>query len=1119
MDRASKEDRSFFSLKDQAEGMDAAVQEKGYEHEDAFYQSLIKDTTKSAINIEEKTGKSNPELAIKKTIEAMKDGIDIIFQGCLAIDQFRGYSDFLIKVPGHSDLGDYHYEVWDTKLSKSVKPHFIIQLCAYAEMLEAIQGVKPKEVSVVLGTNERIPFKTSDYFHSYLALKNKFLDFHSRFDLSKPEDPANSKDWRDWSSYAKQLLEEQDHLSFVANISRTQIKKFNANGITTLTQLAQTSENSIPKMRTEVFEKLKSQAQIQLHSAGKDIPDFKVLEHGQEVIKGLELLPPHNDADVFFDIEGDPLVEGGLEYLWGVTFFVEKGERDFIDFWAHDADQEKKSFEEFVLWVYKRWKENPGMHIYHYANYEIAACRRLMGRYAVCEEEVNELLRNNVFIDLYKVVKHGLLIGERNYSIKSVEHIYRGKRDTEVANGGESVVVYENWRDKPDGSTWQDSKVLKDIRDYNKDDCDSTQELVDWLRGVQADNNIGYVDPTANKEIKEPEQKKIDFDEKKNELLKQLLDRSTQLKDGDLKEAAICELFANLLHFHEREARPTWWKLFERLGMDESELYDDLECIAYAHQISDEPFKASTRDKNLSLEYQVDVEQEFKIPSLGKSGKNYYVLGVKDQKVTMTKFDVNTGRFTVKFKDYPGSTITLVPDEFVNPVPIPQAIVKVIEEYLDNPTKQSALLDFLRRSAEQSKDHLVEIASIDDPMARLSEVIRVCGNLDNSFIAIQGPPGAGKSFTGKHIILDLLRKGKRIGVSSNSHKAIGNLLEAVAKEAVDQGVVFPIYHTNGKDSETLEQLGIQLTSNAKIKDVLEEHEALVVGTTAWGFARDDVSDRFDYLFIDEAGQVSLANLVAMSQSTENLILLGDQMQLGQPLQGSHPGESGLSVLEYLLGEHHTIPNDLGVFLGVTFRMHSKVNQFVSDAFYDGRLTSADQCDNQKIDFGSEVNPDLTKQTGIIHISIEHEGNSQASEEEAEKIAELAQFVLGKTFIDSNGKKRTIGWDDMLFIAPYNHQVTVLKKQLGEQAKVGSVDLFQGQEAPVVFISMCSSQADDSARGLEFLLDPNRLNVAISRAQALAVVVSSETLTDVDFTSLKSVMLANNFEMLSNYSLS
>lgn len=284
----------------------------------------------------------------------------------------------------------------------------------------------------------------------------------------------------------------------------------------------------------------------------------------------------------------------------------------------------------------------------------------------------------------------------------------------------------------------------------------------------------------------------------------------------------------------------------------------------------------------------------------------------------------------------------------------------------------------------------------------------------------------------------------------------------------------------------------------------------VIGTTAWGFSRNEMENAFDYLFIDEAGQVSVANLIAMSKATRNIILMGDQMQLGQPSQGSHPEDSGLSTLDYLLHATPTIPDFMGVFLGTTYRMHSAVNQFISEAIYEGKLEAVLENDHQCIGIPSGYQGQLNKEAGIIAIPVMHEGNTQASDEEVEQIVALAKELLGRIFSAKDGKQRPISWEDILFVAPYNHQVNKLKAVLGEQAKVGSVDKFQGQEAPIVFLSMCASSANESSRGMNFLFDKNRINVAISRAQCMAIVIYSPALLETVPTNIEQIAMMNIF---------
>ncbi|HGF0738828.1 TM0106 family RecB-like putative nuclease [Legionella pneumophila] len=1021
----------------------------------------------------------------EKTIEAMNQGIDVIYQAALGLDQFHGFADFLVKTKGDNTKTNVCYEIWDTKLSSSIKPTFIIQLCCYAEMLEAIQGVLPEHIIVAMGNNKQERLKTKDFYYYYQAIKQEFILAQERFDANQRPNPADSKSFGRWQNYAEQLLTEQDDLSLVANITRSQIKKLHKAGINTVSDLASTNSR-VPGLRQEQFIKLQKQADIQVKSNGQIPPLYELLTPESDLPSGLALLPPPSMLDVFFDIEGYPWLEGGLEYLWGVTYFDEQGDRQFKDFWAHDHQQERLAFKNFIHWVYQRWQQDPAMHIYHYANYEIAACKRLMGRYGICEEEVDQLLRNNVFVDLYKIVKSGLRIGEPRYSIKNVEHLYRGKRDTEVGTGGDSVAVYHAWRENPDGDTWQSSKTLNDIREYNIDDCNSTQELVDWLRAVQQKHQVAY---EGNDDIVEV-------------AVKEDVTERTQLRDNLLQQAQaqqgqnadLTENLAWMLEFHRREAKPIFWRKFERLGLSDDELFDDMDCLAGCIRTERAPFKLTARTKKLAYEHQFDPNQEFKGAS-----KAYTVLGHETEEgkeLKLTFIDKESGLdkgliVLQSTKELPGP-ITLIPDEYINPKPIPTALTNQIKAYSKGLLNKSAVTDFLTRSAPRitTIQQGEPIVSSHEPEVRLQQIIEAVLNLDNSYLPIQGPPGAGKTYTAKHIIAELMKRGYKVGISSNSHKAINHLLISCAMYCHKQGIQAHFVCTSNTDDK-LTELGVTITDNKRIVDTLQR--SCVIGTTAWGFSREDLKDEFDYLFIDEAGQVSVANLVAMSQSARNIVLLGDQMQLGQPTQGTHPKDSGLSILDYLLKDSPTIQPEMGVFLETTYRMHSRVNQFISEAIYDGQLHADPVNDKQVIAVPEDYHGLLDFEAGIKFIPIEHEGNTQASDEEVVKIKELVQALLGRLFTDKHGKQRAITLDDILFVAPYNHQRNKLQETLGPEAKVGTVDKFQGQEAPIVFFSLCTSDASESPRGIDFLFDKHRINVAISRAQSMVIVVGNRKL--------------------------
>jgi uncharacterized protein len=383
-------------------------------------------------------------------------------------------------------------------------------------------------------------------------------------------------------------------------------------------------------------------------------------------------------------------------------------------------------------------------------------------------------------------------------------------------------------------------------------------------------------------------------------------------------------------------------------------------------------------------------------------------------------------------------------------------------------------------------------------------VIDVVSRLDNSYLVIQGPPGTGKTYTGARVILALLAQGKRVGISALSHQAIANFLDAVNEAAIEAKQCF--VGSRKSDGDT------PLKNNQFVEDVSEPEDALdnkyrLVAGTAWLFARESADQAFDYLFIDEAGQTSLANLVAMGTAAKNLIFLGDQMQLGQPLQGQHPGDAGLSALEYLLRDNATVPPSLGVLLNQTWRMHPDVCDFISQALYDGRLTNQKDTARQQLVLTTTADPAL-KASGIVFESVNHEGCAQTSEAEVARINQLVASLLKQTYIDSAGVSHAFTAANILIVAPYNAQVRLLKQKLPEDIKIGTVDKFQGMEAEVVIVSMTTSSGEDMPRDMAFLFDRRRLNVAVSRAKTLAIIVASPRLLDVDCKTPEQMALAD-----------
>jgi uncharacterized protein len=1075
---------------------------KGAEHETTFLKQL-RDEGHEVVEIDDDVP---PKRQVELTVEAMRRGAAIIYQGRLEHEQFAGFSDFLVRQPGKSSLGDHHYEVWDTKLARSVKPYFIIQLCSYSEMLQAVQGRLPDSFSVVLGNGQRERRSVQKFLFYFRCLRQYFVNFHQNFSPDGFRHPGLCRGHGRWSTFAQSYLEATDHLSRVANITHTQIKKIEAAGIGTLTELARTGKRYVPRLAQPVFERLKAQARLQLESRGKTTPlcEVRPLDPDDQR-RGLSLLPPPSPGDVYFDIEGFPLAADGLEYLFGALCF-ERGDAGFCDWWAHDQEYERVAFEKFVDWLYARWQDDPSMHVYHYASYEAEAMRRLMGKHATREREVDDLLRNHVFVDLYSVVRQGLVIGAAGYSLKDIECLYMKPREGKVTTAGGSIVAYHAWMESSESENWRKSPLLKEIRDYNRLDCESIWKLAEWLRGLQLKCAIEYIPP------KPPPEKNVDEDAHPSTLLaEKLLQQVNSRRISDPVRSEVLRLLAYLLEYHWREAKPVFWRMFARHEMTEQDLIDDFDCLGGIERTSKPPQQVK---RSRVYEYRFDPDQDTKL----HEGTDCYF--AHDLSVTTTIEALDTDRGIVEIKlgpkrEEPPDRLSLIPNEYVSADTIAKAVFRYVEAWSQGTILAQAVDDLLHRRPPRLKRHHGGpiISGGADLLQASVDVIR---RMKETVLCIQGPPGTGKTFTAAQAILGLLQDGKRIGVTANSHKAILNVLRAVHEAMKVACTDFRIVKVgNSADDPLIENGTIEHIASAQDACNALGQGSLVMGGTAWLFSRPELQGAFDYLFIDEAGQFSLANTIAVGLAAKNLVLVGDQMQLAQPVLGTHPGESGESALNYLLAGHATIPPELGIFLDNTWRLHPDICGFVSAAVYEGRLRSHRRTASQRIKTNGEL---ISKEAGIVFIPVEHEGNSQGSEEEASMIEQIVDELVGCRVWDAeDSKSRKLTMDDILLVAPFNMQVRLLKKRLGPEIHVGSVDKFQGQEAHVVIVSMCSSTLEDSPRGAEFLLEPNRLNVAISRAKSLAIIVGNPDLIAARCRTIREMELVNLFCWLLDYS--
>jgi uncharacterized protein len=697
--------------------------------------------------------------------------------------------------------------------------------------------------------------------------------------------------------------------------------------------------------------------------------------------------------------------------------------------------------EELVDRVVEAWRADPGMHVYHYAAYEVSALKRLTGRYGVREAELDQLLRAGRFVDLLPVVRQSMRISGESYSIKKVEAFYGREHTGDVADAMSSVVEYEKWLID------RDPARLQAIEDYNRDDVDSTRELHDWLEGQRTElaAKYGVLPRPAAAEVAAPAPR----------------------SEAEAAEFALVErlrdaghpLLGDLVQWHRREARPGWWEFFSRGELEDEQLVEDRTALG---GISG-GFEVGT-DKRSKLYEFYFPPQDTKL-SVGSRAVDV------DTRVRIGEvrtIDAAGGRVVVKSTKPPASARGLGPEGPIDDKAMRESIAATADDVLAG-----------RRCLGQALiDRVVPPDTRRLPGEEAGDaVVRLGLALDGEVLAVQGPPGSGKTRAASRLIRALLDAGKKVGVTATSHAVIGNVLRAVQRPALQKC----------DEHQACGAPGVEWSKDSTdVAARLLDGTANLVGGTAWFWCREDLAEAVDVLVVDEAGQFSLANAVAVARSARSLVLLGDPQQLAQPTQAVHPGDSGLSALEHLLEGHQTVPEDRGVFLDRTYRMHPALTAFVSDLAYEGRLESAADRSNIAVRGWA---------SGLAVRLVEHtRPAAAASDDEAVAVAELWHSLQGVGWVDHELVERPIWPDDVLVVAPYNNQVGKIRALLPD-ARVGTVDKFQGQEAPVVVYSMTSSSAEDAPRGVSFLYDLHRLNVAVSRAKALAVVVMSEELLD------------------------
>lgn len=1047
------------------------------------------------------------------TRRLMQDRADVIYQATLFNGSWLGYADFLLRLDGPdagSDLGNYHYEVADTKLARHVKGGALLQMCVYSDLLAGIQGRMPEQMHVALGGGGRRveSHRLDDYLAYFRSVQQRFLavvavDQPLPYPLLVTPEPVRHCGVCRWDAYCSALRRDADHLSLVAGMRSDVARRLSEAGIATFSALAELESPLplVPKVGEVVLANLQQQARLQHESRDQPMPRYEFL--AQAPNRGLAGLPAPSGGDLFFDMEGDPFAEeDGLEYLFGV--WAADG---FHTWWGHDHAGEKLAFEGFIDFVMDRWRADPLLHVYHYAAYERGRIGMLATRHATREVEVDRIMRGELFVDLFAIVRQGLRIGIESYSIKKLEPLYGLHRDVPLQDAGSSVVAYEKYIHSV-SSGHPDQAILDQIHDYNRDDCRSTFELRSWLEERRIEYAARFGDDVARRgaKVEELERELNPDDRRRRDLADRL--RATPAAEPD---AANRHLLGDLLEWHRREENVDWWAFYERCNLSDEQLVDDEEAIGQLEWLAevDRP-KQSVRNR-----YRFDPEQPYRM----KVGDKPFDPRTQSSVGKIVALDALHGTLDLQWgvrnpRPHPTS---LIPDRPLVAKEQKGALERLatrVEAHGlrgDGPflASREFLLGLAPRAGQSPGSPLAYPGEASNAAAR-----RLALLLEGTTLPIQGPPGSGKTRTGAEMIRELVRAGRKVGIVAFTHHAIENLLDEVVAQAAEGREILTAIRKVDEDDEPPGNCGYACTNdNSEVRAALASGHAQVAAGTAWLWSRSEFADSIDTLFVDEAGQMSLANVLAVAGAARNVILLGDPQQLSQVKKGAHPEGVGASSLEYVLAGEPVIDSTRGVFLAETWRLHPDVNAFTSAAFYKGQLRSTPSAARQSLEA-----PEPMTGTGVRWVPIEHSNNHNSSEEEAAAVVELYQALLAGHWTDADDERRPITPDDLCVIAPYNAQVELLRERLQTVAlnaptapgppRVATVDKIQGQQGAVAIYSMATSSQAEMPRSIEFLYSLNRLNVATSRGRCLAIVIGSPELLKVRVHTPLQMRLAN-----------
>ncbi|MGC8498992.1 MAG: TM0106 family RecB-like putative nuclease [Acidimicrobiales bacterium] len=1044
--------------------------EKGMSHEDACLRSF-EAQGRDVVRVPPRQPAEAFADWVERVAPLWHDGHDVLYQMPLLSGGIRGIADFVVQVPGEPGA----YEPVDAKLTRAAaRPGHVLQLCFYAEAIQAVVGIAPRQMHLWLGSGaiETLPV---DQFSPYWRRLRRQVSRHlldEGGDATAPEQCAHCAIC-EFAPVCEAEWRRNDSLVWVASLGVAERHTLEHAGVTRLGELA--ARDRGPALAPERWHRHHRQAVLQVSSRERpqEQPPFELIERSDDPFygRGLELLPAPDDGDVFFDFEGHPFwtPQAELLFLAGMSYWTDPGGWHYEARWAHDLDEQREMLDGVVDFFRERRSRFPGMHVYHYNHTERSAIERFVVG-TPTEAVFDQLVRTGLFVDLYTVVRNAVRAGVESYGLKAMEKLTGFERQGGIERGAGAVVEYEQY------VRTRNPHILEGIARYNRDDVDATRSLRQWLITLRPPDMAWRPAVLATEE-------------------EGAVDEAVRILGG-YPTGSVERLVGDLTGYWRRERSATTTPKFAAASAGLDVLLGDPDYLAALRAVG-APEPVPVRGRPDALRHRVTVTWPEQPLDEAFSARGSVLLVFDDG-------EPGYGSIADMDGDLRTATIRWTPSS-ADDVRVP--VVAIRDDYFPPRDKAVALAELAHLLAFPTPDETVNPVAAELLAARpprfvagggpptgefrddVAEILAWSTELDGSYVAIQGPPGTGKTYRGARLVAHLLESGLRVGVTAMSHAAIDNLLGAAQRELKKQGALDAVraVRWGGDTSKRLD--GVVYTSSKR--ELIESNAMNLVAGSPWLWARSGMRPYpVDVLIIDEAGQLALADAVACTSGARNLILLGDPLQLAQVAQADHPGDAGSSVLAHVLGPHATIPTSAGVFLTESRRMHPDVCRYISHQIYEDRLTSHPACARQTTVLG----------TGLRWIRVTHTDRSTSSPEEATAISQAVGQLVGTPWTDHEGRRRLLVPSDFMVVAPFNDQVRTIRDHLGAdglgEVQVGTVDKFQGREAPVVFFSMTTSSAADLVRGAEFLFSRHRLNVAISRARCLAVVVSTEELLEM-----------------------